>query len=467
MAARSQSVQDPIVSNHDDSHAIRLVPSLSTSSGLFVLVVLAFVHFAAWSWITVPWQAPDEPEHVEVVLTRLQTGTLWGHVKRHRPIFDEILQSRKAHRFWDYIPWANPAAPPSGGLFYQPPLYYALQASVIGLVQPKTLEDKLQVMRLFSAALIAVAVGISFLTMRVLFPADLFLQWAVPLFMALHPMHAYLAGTVNNDALAELTATVGFLFLAITLKSGVRWQTTVGLLLVLGTAFYTKRTVAFLVPVVAFGLLLAAIRKSVKAYWLIAFSLLIGALGVALLLRSPLGATVEARIWGYVGFGKAAPLQAIMDALHRNDLYRYFNLTFRSFWGQFGWLVQSLDDSWYKTIQVVILLLLVGMGRWFLSPHPTYVSLMFLLFFTAIGLAAAQVVGAFIWYDIWAGRPGSVPQGRYLYPVFVPLTTILAAGFRGWFPSLSPRFSIILWGMGWFLFDGMVLFRYALPFFHG
>lgn len=440
-------------------------PKLRISLGFAGFVVLAFVHFAFWSLITVPWQAPDEPEHVEVILTRLHTGNLWGPVKRHQPVFDAIFQSQKDHRFWDYIPWADPAAPPSGGLFYQPPLYYALQASVVGLVQPETVEGKLRVMRLFSAALIALVVGLSFLTMRVLFPTDVFLWLAVPLFIILHPMHAYLAGTVNNDALAELTATVGFLLLAITLKSGMRWHTTVGLLLVLLTAYYTKRTVAFLGPVVAFGLFLAAARQPVRGYLFAALALLGAVLGPVFLLRGSLGTSLETRIWGYVGFGRAAPMQAIMDALPQTDLYRYFNLTFRSFWGQFGWMVQPLDDFWYTGLQIIILLSLVGLCRWLFRSRPRHISFAFLLFFIAVGLTAVQIVGAFIWYDIWAGRTGSVPQGRYLYPVIVPLTTILATGFRGWFPSLPPRLAVALWGIAWLLFDLMILFLYVLPFF--
>ena len=216
------------------------------------LIVVTYVAIASLYAVRVPaWQAPDEPAHYNYVHELASTGQF--PVLRMGDYDEAYLEQLKSKGFPPSLP-IHPVRYEA----HQPPLYYLLASAVFRLTQ-----GQLLFLRLFSVALGAIFVVLTYEIVRQIYPQRAALRLAAAAFVAFLPMHVAMAASVNNDALAEVLLA-GILLLSIRyvkrwlLGPGQPgWLQALALGLLLGLALVTKVSAYVAIPVVLAALFIA------------------------------------------------------------------------------------------------------------------------------------------------------------------------------------------------------------------
>ena len=261
--------------------------------------------------------------------------------------------------------------------------------------------------------------------------------------------------SVNNDALAEVLVALALLLLVryVNTESVPVWQ----LGLIVGLALLTKLTVYFLALIVPLGIWLKwrltnqspqALARSVAVFALIA-----GLMGGIWWLRN----IAVYGIPDLLGLGAHdavvvdQPRTADFVALHgfAATLTQMSSTTFKSFWGQFGWMALPLDGvlgGWiYRGFTLLTLAGLTGallscratlntdqQSAQARTPRPILVVLL-----TTLLLVALQFLYYNIEFQQW--------QGRYLFPALIPIALILVNGLDYWRARLLSRWGALRW----------------------
>jgi len=235
---------------------------------------LALVRGFSYSVIVPPWQAPDEPGHLEYARLLAKKGRPLSREDISPQLQREILSSMHDFDFWNYVHQPDPGQIPDS--FYddpflllsgtqvgdEPPLYYLVPALIFALVLPEHVLLQLYVMRWFSVLLSSLVVVVAYLTADELFHRDRFLVIGVPTFVAFLPMFTFIGASANNDSMAVLLASLFIYCLIRVLKRGfsTRSALVAGLLLVL--TLCSKKTTLFTIPLSAIAIAIYAWRPA-------------------------------------------------------------------------------------------------------------------------------------------------------------------------------------------------------------
>jgi 4-amino-4-deoxy-L-arabinose transferase-like glycosyltransferase len=404
----------------------------STRWLLPVILLLYLILAILYAVYTPAWQAPDEPAHYNYIQYLAQ--------QRRFPILKpgdypaQYLEEIKEARFPPEMSIA-----PIRYEFHQPPLYYLLAVPVFrisgGLLLP---------LRLLSVALGALLLLVVHWIVQALVPNRPGLALGATAFVAFLPMHLAMTVAANNDTLAELLLATLLLLSIRYLKLGdspAEQREGTRLLVLLGVttglSFVTKSGIY-----IAFPLILLAI--ALKQFWLEDSSLGRGlkAGGIYLLPAIALGLPWWLRniaLYGdldFLGLGRhdqvvAGQLRtAEFVAQHGvGQLIRDFFLTsFRSFWGQFGWMGVLLDERIYQALAILSALAVIGFALWAgriwrnrqALPRWQWTAGSLLAVLALLSLAS------YIWYNLQFVQH----QGRYLFTALVPISLAVALGWR-------------------------------------
>jgi 4-amino-4-deoxy-L-arabinose transferase-like glycosyltransferase len=421
-----------------------LVSSRATGwllAGIVVVYALLAVLFAAY---TPDWQAPDEPAHYNYIRTLAE---------QHRfPILKpgdypaQYLEEIKAARF-----------PPDMSIepiryeFHQPPLYYLLATPVYQIFRGALLP-----LRLLSALIGAVLLLVVYWTVQAVAPRQPGLALGATALVAFLPMHLAQSAAVGNDLLAELILAAILLLAIRYLQSGGsdisarqdKYRLLVILGIATGLAFVTKSGIYVALPLVLLAITArllwleerpfsaAAWLKSAGLYllpavllalpWWVRNAALYGGLDLLGLSRHNLVVAGQLRTAEYLA------AQGVARWLGDLGL-----TTFRSFWGQFGWMGVLIDQRLYQALAIWTGVALAGMAGWAVrqsswrgpssgpkpSPHPSRRQLI------AAGLLALWALAAVASY-LWYNAPFVQFQGRYLFTALLPIGLGLAVGWR-------------------------------------
>jgi 4-amino-4-deoxy-L-arabinose transferase-like glycosyltransferase len=399
------------------------------------IVLLYLVLATLYAAVTPAWQAPDEPAHYNYVRT-LAEGYRFPVLKPGDYPATYLEEIKAAH----FPPEMSIA--PIRYEFHQPPLYYLLAAPIYRLFGGALLP-----LRLLSVGLGALLLLVIHRVVRIAVPHRPFLAPATTAFVAFLPMHLTTTSAVNNDTLAELLLATILLLIVHYLRPADRPAEMLGeprLLFLLGITtglgFLTKSYVYIALPLV-----LAAI--AVRHLWVDrepwqpgqALRAVAGYLLPALALGLPWWLRNMA-IYGNADFlGLERHDQVVVGQLRTAEfvaqhglirlLTDFVRTSFRSFWGQFGWMGVLLDQRLYQALAILSLLALVGfvlwVGRsWRRWPEiPRWQRAAGALF----ALSGSLTVVSYLWYN----ATGFVQhQGRYLFPALLPLGLAVALGWR-------------------------------------
>ena len=461
---------------------------LNKSSFLLLLLALALVRGLLFGMMIPPWQAPDEPQHYQMVrlimeLKRLPSdddARLAGDL-RH-----SVLQSLRDNHFWEL---RHRRSPPDvreatasellseeklGAAVGHPPLYYALASLVLSPLRSSSILTHLYILRALSVLMSLVTVWAVYTVAVWLSPQDRTRAWAAGFFVAFLPMHSFMAGALNNDALAQMLSTVVVVLLAWTCFRGLPLARVGGLIIVLSLSLLTKRTTLFLVPLMLVVLsaagaqLVAPLRSDIKrcvgpkmkSGLILPVTILVVVLALMLLYDG------SARHWWDI----PVQLSQMFESEHYTSgaLARYPGfvlLGFASFWANFSWLTVPLDVGWYVVLAVLSLASFLGGLRgawrvWHDRPGDASRRCVWRILGLAILLVLAQSLVSMLSRQI-------PPQGRYLFPALVPIALCFTWGVFEWVPQRNRRMLLGLWMAWWIAFDLIGVVGYVLPYFYG
>jgi 4-amino-4-deoxy-L-arabinose transferase-like glycosyltransferase len=409
----------------------------STIQRLFLAIIAAgyLLVGSAFAVFTPDWQAPDEPAHYNYIaqvaterrIPVIQMGD-WDH---------DYLEALKANRFapdmLDNIATVRYEN-------HQPPLYYLLAAPVYLLTG-----GSLTALRLFSVVIGFIIVFSAYYVGLLMYPSRPWIGLGAAAMVAFLPQHVHILASVNNDALAwaligiALVAIIAYLKQTPLAGRPVQpWH----LGLIVGTALITKTTAYFLAAVVPLAILLRWWITSRHAAT--GTKTLLRALALFLIPALVLGGMWWLRnisVYGFPDFLGLAAHDAVVIGQPRTAeaietlgiggyLEKAINTTFNSFWGQFGWMALPLPAHLYS---VTIAGLTFALAGWVIdlsilrhreeATPPEQRSVWLILALTTV-----LSILAFIYYNTEFEQH----QGRYLFPLLIPLALVLALGVDGW-----------------------------------
>jgi len=422
-----------------------------------VIIVAAYIVIGSLYAIFTPlWQVPDEPAHYNYIRS---LGDGRGLPVLESGDYDQDLLAKLTSQGF-------PSDLSTDKLEYedhQPPLYYVLSLPLYRLFHGAVLP-----LRLFSVVLGAGGLIAAFLAVSTVFPRHP--EWALRAvaFVAFIPQHVAMMAGVNNDALGELAVALVLWTTAVYVfrKPGRPWF--VGMLV--GIALLSKTTAY---PILAVVFLAAVLRWRLerrKARWLLGqlgWLFVPGAvISAPWFIRNamtygwldPLGLTRHNEIVA----GQPRSYDWLITYGWTGLLVRLGRTTFRSFWGQFGWMGVVLPTRIYQLLAFVSGGLLLGFVWWLFDPHRQRLSreqrVCLILFLVSVILTTA----AFVWYNLSFVQH----QGRYLFPALVPLGLAVALATDQWvrlLPSMLRTGTVVATFALLAIFDVYCLYRFILP----
>lgn len=399
---------------------------------LLVVILLYLVLGGLYAVKTPIWQVPDEPAHYNYIRFIAENGTLPVLVQGDFPA--EWLSVLKMFKFTgmsiDRVKYES----------HQPPLYYLLGTPFYLLANKLGLPEPL-VLRLMSLLIGAIALWFGYRLVRTIFQDEPWLALGTAAFAATLPMHLTMAMGINNDVLAELmlAIVVGQLVMGGFETWSYRRSALLGVLLGLAMLTKLQAYVAVAVILAAFlwdylasrtlpgrfpfmkGVTQAAIVFGVAFLivlpWLIRNASIYGITDILAQKRQAEVASSQLNTAAYI---RQVGLKAYAVA--------FITTTFKSFWGQFGWMGVVLHPRFY--LAALLLSGLVGTGFiiWFFRAFkrkgtctPNTWRGLFLL-----AIWSLATLAGFIWYNTHFVQF----QGRYLFPAIVPIGLAFTIGFR-------------------------------------
>lgn len=452
------------------------------------LVLAALVNGLLWMALVPPWQTPDEPKHFEYVRLLAEGDRLVafaGEAEAADPELQAaIVRSMGAHDFWWYghAPGYDPARPSlrfadlwlggSHTAFYRSsPAYYWLVAQL----QPADRLAGLYAARLFSVLLGVLAVLLAGWAAREIFPEDPFVRYGAPVFVAFHPMFAFLGSGVNNDVLLNAAAMFVFLLVCRLLARGANPARILLLAAAVVAAVAIKRTALFLVPTALVALLAWLALRGRRHGTAVAAAL--GSLG-ALVVGGWVwwtsgGAESIPQAWRWnlqrYFFNEPDQLDRILAYLRAPEigpiLVEYQWGLLGDFWGSFGWQLVRFPAWLYAGLGILTLVALAGALRRMIDrATPAYQRAALVTSAAAVGLAAAAATAFFVSYLNLPYPPA--PQGRYLFAALGPIAILFTAGLGAWIPVPRRVTALKAFTAGMVAFDLVALFGFVVPYFY-
>jgi hypothetical protein len=265
-------------------------------------VCLSLVSGLLCSVIIPPWQAPDEPRHLEYAILLSEKGWFLTREDLSLDLQRDMMASMLESDFWTLLGRKEPDSVPasflddpflklSGSrLGDRSPLYYLLPALAFNALPEDDLLARLYLMRWFSVLLSAAAVCVAGLTAIELFPDDRFMIVAVLAFMALLPMFIFIGSSANNDSLAVLSASLVTWQVVRVFNRGLSWRSGLTLCGLAMLSLLAKRTSFFAVPLVPLTIAIYLQRRrlslSERQRCVVATSSMMGLLLLSILLTS-------------------------------------------------------------------------------------------------------------------------------------------------------------------------------------
>ncbi len=416
-----------------------------------LLILLAYLVSASLFAIVTPaWQAPDEPAHYNYINHIATTGSL---PTLQLGDYDQATLTRLVSTRFD---------PPTGVETlryesYQPPLYY-LSAAAVGWAT----DGNLRALRFYNVFLGFISLLLLYLSLETVFPNKPLITLGATAFAALLPMHVAVTAALNNDVMAEMLTMGAALVLfrwmrpyyggqALTpnpwrllTPSASRHHDRRHLLLLgllLGLGMVTKIYAYAVLPMFAVVIVWtvwherrtwAAVAKGIRHVLLMA--------APALLLAAPLwmrNVMIYGR-WDFLALhwhdqvvAGQPTTQAWIAANGSLDYFeRAFTLTFRSFWGVFGWMGVAMDERIYVAALfftgVIFLGLLWASIRLISGPPDTDMDDFQTTVIVILALLLVAVLLSFVWYNLKFVQH----QGRYFFWGMLAIGTVVALGWR-------------------------------------
>jgi hypothetical protein len=453
----------------------------------WLCAAVACLNAVCWSFITPPFQVPDEPDHFAYVEQLALTGhtpslatektyssdeallqhDLGSYRVRLQPENTATLSPARAQQLaLDLAQLQSLPIQPTdaaGVATAEPPLYYGLALIPYELGSGGTLLERLQLIRLLGAAFAGLTALMVFLFVREALPGT---RWAWPvagMAVALTPLLGFMSGAVTPESLFYAVAATNFYVLARAFRRGFTASrgAAVGAAIALGVL--TKLNFMGFVPGLLFGLgvLLYRLRGGPRARarralgatvaTIVAFAVVAlasGTLGHSALL-APRSLFHDAARYGSL-FGKANYIwQFYLPRLPGmpNDFPGIF--TPRQIWfdglvGLYGWLDTTFPNWVYELALVPAGALALLLARELLRGREALRARIGELLTYALMAAGLLILVGSASYPGFPRVAGVYAQSRYLLPLLALMGASLALAVRTLGPRWGPALGAVV-----------------------
>lgn len=402
------------------------------------LLLLTFLcNTLLWALVMPPNSAPDEQAHFEYIQHLALRHTL--------PIYGQTTST------------ANPQALNPEAM--QPPLYYLLATPLALLLQGQPAVWQYAGLRAVSALLGALTVAVSYMLGRALAPERPLFALVLATLIAFNPMFMYMSAAINNDNLVNLI----YAALLLMFWHGVQQQRVsrawlVGLGVLLGAGLLAKLSIltgcaASAVVIIGLALrqpqqrgralirygLWAGVPALLVGGWLLVRNWLLYGDPTTLLIFSNYPDLYLAR-----GYHETGSLWEMLTAARASA--RFWPGLLYGFWGIFDFYKLWISQRYYLILTTLLLggaagALLAGVLAW--RRRHNAVTRQRLLF----GGVCALLIVLVVWSNI--SRSYQIdyqPQGRYLFPVLLPLALMVLVGWQrlAWNATARKLVAVIL-----------------------
>ncbi len=461
----------------DPLSTLRRVPRAA-----WLCALIAFLNAAAWSFISPPFQVPDEPSHFAYVKQIAETGSLPSNsaeefseeetavlfalnypAVRLGPATRTISTQAEQRKLDQQLELSN-RLPKSGSegagtAATEPPLYYALQTIPYELASGGTLLDRLQLMRLFSALWAGLTALFTFLFLRETLPRVRWAWTVGALCVALTPLLAFTSGAVTPDAMLFAVSAALLYCIARAFRRGLTTRSALALGLVIAIGFLTKLNFVGIAPsaYLALGILAVggARRSGRAALREPAIAAAVGA--IPLLAAELLTRRSAAEVTGGASGTAQGALLAKLDYIWQLYLPRLpgtvsdfpglstaRQIWFDGFVGRFGWL-DTFFPSWVYALALVFALAIALLcARSLLAGRAALrARLPELAVYAVMALGVLALIGTAS-YSLFPIQAASFGQARYLLPLLPLLGAVLALAARGAGRRWGPVVGVLL-----------------------
>jgi 4-amino-4-deoxy-L-arabinose transferase-like glycosyltransferase len=391
--------------------------------------------------------------HLEAVAEEPQNHTIASRAQEEKLQRDLRVDRRPAEAGREY----------AGVAASQPPLYYAIEAIPFQLDSSGTLLDRLELMRLLSAAMCGLTALFAFLFLREVLPGARW-SWTVGgLGVALAPLLGFMSGAVNPDAMLYAVTAVAFYCLARGFRRGLTRGLAITLGIVTAIGFATKLNFLGLAPGVLLGLVVLSVRAARidgRAAYLslaIALSIALSPVLAYILVHVLAGGRTLGIVSSGINDSRRGSLASEASYIWQLYLPRlpgmhdYFGglQTTRQLWfdhlvGLYGWL-DTPFPRWVYELAPIPAAIIAGLcvrslvlGRVALRARRTELLVYGVVTVGLLGLIGADSYLAFPKVD------AEYAQARYLLPLIPLLGVVYALAARGagrrWGPAVGAAF---------------------------
>ncbi len=455
----------------------------------WICALVAVVNAACWSFITPPFQVPDEPSHFAYVQQLAETGRLpsspaerfsdeemaalqaldWGDLKQSPQSLSISSPTQQRQLERDLAaPLGRTDGGAAGVAASEPPLFYALQTIPYRLAAHASLLVRLELMRLLSSLMAGLTALLAFLFVRESLPGERWAWTVGGLGVAFAPLLGFMSGSVNPDAMLYAVSAALLYCLARAFRRGLTPRSACVAGAVIAVGSLTKLNFIGLLPGAGLGLILLARRAARThgpvAYLWLAYGAAIGAAPATL--YAIVNALSHRRILGIVSrnsglVGRHGSIAGEISYIWQlylprlppmaHDFPGY--LTAREIWldgyaGLYGWFDTVFPGWVYDLALLPAGLVVLGCLRALLANRQALRKrLGELLVYAAIALGLMVLVGA----DSYLRFPGVAAeygQTRYLLPLLPLLGAVLALAARGggrrWGPIAGVSIVVLL-----------------------
>ncbi|HTD07506.1 MAG TPA: DUF2142 domain-containing protein [Solirubrobacteraceae bacterium] len=456
----------------------------------WVCALVAFLSATCWSFVSPPFQVPDEPSHFAYVQLLAETGRLpnssSGAVSPEELQVTEALHQKQIEWHPEVPAFTSPAAraelhqaltarlsrvgPGGAGVAAsEPPLYYALAGIAYDLGSSGTLLDRLELIRLLSALMAALTALFVFLFVRETLPRVPWAWTVGGLAAAVTPLLGFTSSAVTPEAMFYTISAAIFFCLARAFKRGLTRKRALALGVLTAAGFLTKLSFIGLAPGVILGLVILGFRgdrvvpaavRSRRTFGAMALALAIGLAPVFVLIAKDL--LEHHRVLGLVS--KAAerssegePITVDLSYLwefylpHLPGMTNYFPdlSTFRQLWfdravGFYGWLDTPMP-LWLDNLALIpVGLMGVFAARTLLAQRSALrAHLPEIVVYFVMGVGLMALIGQ-AFYQNRSFEGSGWAQPRYLVPLLPLAAVLLAAAARGAGRRLGPAVGVLI-----------------------
>lgn len=456
------------------------------------LLLFALIRGVLYSFVSPPWQGPDEPTHFHYLVALYIDGRAFpAGVPVVPALYEAIWENATRYRIWDLNQWTDssviqPLTSDQVLLTRAGDLYYRALFPIYVLTQSWPLEGQLFALRVGSASFMVITVAAAYGIARTVYRSDTsrdrMIAWVAAASVALQPMYAFISASLNDDNLVTPFTALATFGVVRALRSegssrfGWRWWA-LAVSCAIG-AVLTKRTgVAALGVLVVGSLALAAIwirhgkRWQKVVSWLLGLLFLAGCAAiVTLIMAHPL--LPPEFTWRF-----QLPERFLLDlyeaiqqstSRHWTDWYAQFLFLTLSFWGWFGWLKAPLGLLTISVLRYLSVIILFGIvirlaalalarcsreTRW-------QIGLIGVLFLMASGNASLLLA------QHLADSETYLLVGRYIFPSLATWGVLTVTGWLAWWPR---RWTVVALGslvVFWVALDVYAWFYIMVPFYY-